>query len=353
MLAPDETIGDGRYRLLRKLGAGGMASVWLARDDRLNRDVAVKVISDSLADDPAWLTRFEREARAAAAVSHPNVVSIFDYNVQSERPYLVMSYIDGPSLAGALADGAQVDGERLAHELLDAVAHVHAAGIVHRDITPGNVLLDDGGHAHLTDFGIAQFPEATALTQTGMVIGTRNYLAPEVVAGQPATTASDLYSVGRVLEEVALRTNGTGHLTAVIEALTAENPSRRPASAQAAMHLTADESERRTVARTAPTRVMPRQRTRARARVPVMPTHRTRPRARAPDMPTHGTRARVPVVPAALAAAVALLVIVILIASSGGGAGKPTRPDIVAPTAPLNAQLAALDAAVDRAAAGH
>lgn len=325
MLAPNETIGDGRYRLLRKLGAGGMASVWLARDDRLDRDVAIKVISDSLADDPAWLTRFEREARAAAAVSHPNVVSIFDYNVHSERPYLVMSYIDGPSLAGALADGEHVDGARLAHELLDAVGHVHAAGIVHRDITPGNVLLDHDGRAHLTDFGIAQFPEATALTQTGMIIGTRNYLAPEVVAGQPATTASDLYSVGRVLEEVAARTNGSAGLKPVIKALTAEDPRRRPASAQAALQTSTDESERRTVARTAPTRVMPRQR----------------------------TRARVPVVPAALAAAVALLVIVILIASSGGGAGKPSRPDIVAPTAPLNAQLGALDAAVDRAAGGH
>jgi len=335
MLAPNETIGDGRYRLLRKLGAGGMASVWLARDDRLDREVAIKVISDSLADDPAWLTRFEREARAAAAVSHPNVVSIFDYNVQSERPYLVMSYIDGPSLAGTLADGAQVDGARLAHELLDAVGHVHAAGIVHRDITPGNVLLDHDGHAHLTDFGIAQFPEATALTQTGMVIGTRHYLAPEVVAGQPATTASDLYSVGRVLEEVTAGTNGSAGLEPVIKALTAEDPRRRPASAQAALQTTADESERRTVARTvaptvartAATRVMPRQRTRGRARVPV--------------------------VPAVLAAAVALLVIVILIASSGGGAGKPTRPDIVAPTAPLNAQLGALDAAVNRAAGGH
>ncbi|MEA2159160.1 MAG: eukaryotic-like serine/threonine-protein kinase, partial [Solirubrobacteraceae bacterium] len=144
-LVPEETLSDGRYRLERVLGTGGMGSVWLAHDARLGRPVAVKVISDALAVDRQWLRRFEREARAAASVSHPHIVQVFDYSVEEERPYLVMEYVRGGSLADRLTASRPhdqgLDVEALARGLLDALAHIHDAGIVHRDVKPGNILL--------------------------------------------------------------------------------------------------------------------------------------------------------------------------------------------------------------------
>lgn len=237
-LAVDVTFADGRYRLQRRLGAGGMASVWLAVDERLGRPVAIKVIADTLADDERWLTRFKREARAAAALSHPGVVQVFDYGAEDGRPYLVMEYIPGENLAERLADPAAPvpEAPRLARELLEALAHVHAAGIVHRDIKPANVLLDGDDRSHVTDFGIAQADEATSLTQAGMLVGTIKYLAPEVSAGGQATAQSDLYSSGIVLREVAHRAP-TPPLAPLIDALTAPQPEQRPASAAAALQL--------------------------------------------------------------------------------------------------------------------
>jgi serine/threonine protein kinase len=235
-LAANTTIGESRYRLERRLGAGGMASVWLAHDERLGRRVAVKVISDSLASDPAFVARFEREARAAAVLSHRNVVKLFDYGVDDHRPYLVLEYVEGPSLADWLAREPRppLDSDALARRLLDALAHIHAAGIVHRDIKPGNVLLDADGTPKVTDFGIAKTDETTALTRTGQVIGTLKYLAPEVTEGAPATVATDLYSLGVLLREVT----GPAPPTLVgtlIETLTAREPERRPSSARAAL----------------------------------------------------------------------------------------------------------------------
>ncbi len=225
-------LADGRYRLERRLGAGGMAAVWLARDQRLERLVAVKVIADTLADDKQWLRRFRREARASAQLSHPNIVQVFDYGVEGGRPYLVMEHVDGSNLAERLADpGAPApDAGALAGELLDALAYMHAAGIIHRDIKPANVLLDAEGHAHVTDFGIAQPQDATSLTQTGMVIGTLKYLAPEVADGQPATVVRDLYSAGVVLR--GCRRPPPPALAALIGALTAVGGRRGPATTQ-------------------------------------------------------------------------------------------------------------------------
>ena len=354
MLAPHATLGAGRYRLGERLGAGGMASVWLAHDERLERDVAIKLIADTLADDDAWTVRFEREAQAAASIAHPNVVSIFDFGFEDERPYLVMAYIEGPSLATALADGRAPDPRRFARELLDAVAHVHAAGIVHRDVKPANVLLDAGGSAHLTDFGIAQSPDATSLTQTGMVIGSLRYLAPEVADGAPATTASDLYAVGKVIGEVA-ESAGEGVLGPLVDRLTAPDPQRRPASAREALGLLDAQAGAAREPRTAPTRVLPSRPVAAGDSTHDVPALvRADLAALARWLRAHGVAPQL----ALATGAVTLLLLVVAIAAGGGEdrAAPPARSAdgrpgaATSPDAPLGDQLDALDAAVDRAA---
>ncbi|MGH2874993.1 MAG: protein kinase domain-containing protein, partial [Solirubrobacteraceae bacterium] len=258
---PGTTLADGRYSLRRRLGAGGMASVWLADDLRLERTVAVKIVADTIAGDERWVQRFKREARAAAALSHRGVVSVFDYGVQEGRPYLVMEYVAGGTLAERLSSGRAPDlpdARTVAEELLDALRAVHAAGIVHRDIKPANLLLDDHGHVRLTDFGIALPDGAAGLTTTGLVIGTLRYLAPEVAAGQPASVQSDLYAAGVVLSQLAEQPPAPGlaeqpsapGFAALVSALTAARPGDRPASAAAAIELLRD-------AETAPTQPTP------------------------------------------------------------------------------------------------
>ena len=227
------TLLGGRYRLERRIGGGGMASVWLATDGQLGRAVAVKVLSDTLADDPGYRARFRREAKVAAQVSHASLVRIFDTAAQDGRPYLVMEYVPGPTLAARIAAGERVDANRLADELLGALAHIHRAGIVHRDVKPANVLFDPGGRTKLTDFGIAQPEDATQITQTGEVIGTLRYMAPEVVAGEPATPRSDLYAAGVVLAEAAGE-EATPQLRRLSDSLRATDPAERPPSAEAA-----------------------------------------------------------------------------------------------------------------------
>ncbi|HEX9966861.1 MAG TPA: serine/threonine-protein kinase, partial [Solirubrobacterales bacterium] len=154
MLATGTRLKE-RYRLERLLGRGGMASVWLATDEVLDRPVAIKVLSDTIASDPEFVARFRREARIAASLSHPNLIGIYDYAEGEERPYLVMEYVEGDNLAERVAAGATVDPERLARELLGALAHIHAAGILHRDVKAQNVLLDPDDDVKLIDFGIA------------------------------------------------------------------------------------------------------------------------------------------------------------------------------------------------------
>lgn len=237
LLAPQTLLG-GRYRLERRIATGGMASVWLARDEQLERPVAVKVLSDVLAEDPAYLARFRREARLAAGLSNPSLVRIFDYSGTAERPYLVMEYIEGGTLADRLAAGtvAELDAGRLAEQLLGALSHIHAAGVVHRDVKPSNVLIDVEGRARLTDFGIAQPEDATRITSTGEVIGTLKYMAPEVLEGQQAAERSDLYACGVLLGE-CLGTNPPPQLASLVEHLTAPDPAGRPASAEHALAL--------------------------------------------------------------------------------------------------------------------
>jgi serine/threonine-protein kinase len=229
------TLG-GRYRLEERIAAGGMATVWRAHDDVLDRTVAVKVLTEALADDPAYVARLEREARVAAGLMHPNLVRIFDFGAGGERPHLVMEYVDGQTLADRMgSQGAPpVDGERLATELLGALDHVHRAGVVHRDVKPSNILIEPGGRARLADLGIARARDAASITETGNVIGTLRYMAPEVLEGQLATERSDLYSAGIVLREAAQPARGTA-LDLLVDRLTAPDPAGRPASAAAAL----------------------------------------------------------------------------------------------------------------------
>jgi serine/threonine-protein kinase len=199
---PSPELLAGRYALGVPLGHGGMGEVREALDVRLEREVAVKLLRSDLAADPAVRRRFEREARAAARVSHPHVVAVFDTGEQDGVPFIVMERVPGRTLADEIARGP-LDADRAATIALDVVAALEAAhrlGVIHRDIKPGNILLGPTG-AKVADFGIATIAEGTDLTTTGLLIGTTAYLAPERLGGAPASASSDLYGVGVVLFE--------------------------------------------------------------------------------------------------------------------------------------------------------
>jgi len=194
----------GRYRVERRLGSGGMAEVFLARDTTLGRLVAVKVLHERFADDEQFLARFHREARAAAALNHPNVVAIHDRGGSAGSSYIVMEYVPGETVkelvqrAGRLSPAA---ARVIELDLLAALQAAHDRGIVHRDVTAQNVLLTEDGRVKVTDFGIARFGSST-LTSTGVVMGTSRYLSPEQARGEPTDERSDLYSAGVVLFEM-------------------------------------------------------------------------------------------------------------------------------------------------------
>jgi serine/threonine-protein kinase len=194
---------DERYELVEVIGRGAMGEVWAARDKRLDRPVAVKLMSSPIAFDDATRLRFETEIRAAARLNHPNVVSVYDSGEDDAVPFLVMELLPGRTLADEITEGP-LRPERaraVGVEVLAALAASHRAGILHRDIKPGNVLLTALGTAKVADFGIAKSIEGDDLTATGMVLGTAAYLAPERLAGHPATVESDVYAVGAMLYE--------------------------------------------------------------------------------------------------------------------------------------------------------
>jgi serine/threonine-protein kinase len=204
MAQTDADVLGGRYALLAVLGTGGMATVWRARDEMLGREVAVKVLSPHYAADPEFLARFEREARHAAAVSHPRLVTVFDCGVEGGTPFIVMELVAGRTLrqvldeTGMLPSGQAVTVAAAVCEGLEAA---HAAGLVHRDITPANIVLN-GGDVKVLDFGIARADGTRDATATGTVLGTAAYLSPEQASGQPSGPQSDLYSLGCVLFEM-------------------------------------------------------------------------------------------------------------------------------------------------------
>ena len=197
-----DTIGQ-RYELGARLGRGGMGEVREATDLRLGRAVAIKVLRSDLAEQEKLRGRFEREARAAARINHPNVVAIYDIGEEDGVPFIVMERLPGDTLAAELAAGPLSEARAcaLGVEILSAIACAHELGVIHRDIKPANVLLDPESHAKVADFGIAKLAEEDSHTTMGIVFGTASYLAPERLAGHVATPASDLYAVGVLLFE--------------------------------------------------------------------------------------------------------------------------------------------------------
>jgi tetratricopeptide (TPR) repeat protein len=191
-----------RFEILTHVANGGMASVWSAEDRVLGRTVAVKLLAEQFVGDARAKQRFMREARAAAALSsHPHVVTIFDVGEHDGRPYIVMEYLAGGSVADAVSGGRAVAPARALAWLRDAAGALDAAheqGVVHRDVKPGNLLLDERGRLVVVDFGIARVALGDELTVTGQVLGTASYMAPEQVRGEPVTAASDVYSLGVV-----------------------------------------------------------------------------------------------------------------------------------------------------------
>jgi beta-lactam-binding protein with PASTA domain/tRNA A-37 threonylcarbamoyl transferase component Bud32 len=198
------TLFDGRYRIVRKLGAGGMANVYLAEDEVLGRRVAIKILNDRHAGDDQFVERFRREAKNAASLSHPNIVSIYDRGEAEGTYYIAMEYLDGRSLKelivarGPAPVNVAID---YARQILGAIRFAHRHGIVHRDIKPHNVLVDAEGRLKVTDFGIAR-AGVSQMTEAGSIIGTAQYLSPEQAKGAPVDQTSDLYSVGVVLYEL-------------------------------------------------------------------------------------------------------------------------------------------------------
>ena len=195
------TVVDERYKLIRKVGTGGMADVWLADDTELDREVAIKILHDRFAQDSEFVERFQREARSAAGLQHPNVVSVFDRGEFRDTYFIAMEYVDGPSLKDLVKGGMSVpDAVAFVEQILAAAKFAHRKGIVHRDLKPQNVLIDEEGRAKVADFGIAG-GEASDITQAGTVMGTAEYLSPEQAEGRETTRRSDIYSIGVILYE--------------------------------------------------------------------------------------------------------------------------------------------------------
>jgi eukaryotic-like serine/threonine-protein kinase len=196
-----ETLVAGRYRLLGRLGSGGMADVWCAEDTMLDRRVALKFLHERFAQGEQFVERFRREASSAAGLQHPNVVSVFDRGTYDGSHYIAMEYVEGASLNDLIERGLSVgEAVEIVRQVLAAAGYAHANGIVHRDLKPQNVLVDAEGRARVTDFGIAR-AGASEITQTGSVLGTAQYLSPEQAQGLPVTATSDIYSIGVLLYE--------------------------------------------------------------------------------------------------------------------------------------------------------
>ncbi|HZT16701.1 MAG TPA: serine/threonine-protein kinase [Gaiellaceae bacterium] len=255
---PDDGVIAGRYRLLEPLGRSAMSAVWLAEDEELRRRVALKTLAPT-----ADRARFRREARAVAALSHPNICGLFDYGESDDRPYMVLEYLPGGSLEERLAQGPLPDAEtrRIAGQIAAGLEHAHERGLVHRDLKPANILFDAEGRAKICDFGIARMGGTGTLTEAGTVLGTAAYISPEQAAGLPAAAASDVYSFGVILFRMltgqlpfvadsaielvrmnrdvpapalaSVRADAPGDLAGLADAALAKDPARRPADGTA------------------------------------------------------------------------------------------------------------------------
>jgi serine/threonine protein kinase len=284
----DEQLISDRYRLEAVLGRGGMATVWRGVDERLGRPVAVKLLDRADTADPAMLQRFDREARTAGGLTHPNIVAVYDVGTDNGVPYLVMELIDGTSLAALLAKGPlPVDqAVDIAGQTCDALAMTHARGVVHRDIKPANILITTTGTVKVCDFGISRLThqQQTNLTAPHTAIGTSAYMAPEQASGAAVDARTDLYALGCVLYAMltgqppftgdnpltvlwqhqyqtapalaTLRRDTPPDLDALITRLLAKNPADRPATAAEVRDRLTLRAEIETAA-AAPTRALP------------------------------------------------------------------------------------------------
>ena len=198
------TLIDGRYRVLRRIGSGGMADVYRAEDSHLGRQVAIKVLHRRFAQDQEFVERFRREAKSAAGLNHPNVVGVFDRGEHEGTYYIAMELLDGRTLKDIVGAEAPLPQERvidLGLQVLQAAGFAHSHGVIHRDFKPHNVIVDEQGHAKVTDFGIAR-AGASEMTETGSIMGTAQYLSPEQAQGHAVTATSDIYSIGVMLYEM-------------------------------------------------------------------------------------------------------------------------------------------------------
>ena len=228
----DSSPLDGRYRILSRLGSGGMADVYLARDESLGRLVAIKVLKERLAADAEFVERFRIEAQAAASLNHPAIVAVYDRGKAGASPYIAMEYVDGESLKQRLRRKGRLAPDEAAATVLavlDALREAHERHIVHRDVTSSNVLVDGSGRVKVADFGIARMG-ASALTRTGAMLGTSSYLSPEQAQGRSADERSDLYSLGVVLYEMLtgrLPFSGESDLAVAMQHVSAAPPNPR------------------------------------------------------------------------------------------------------------------------------
>lgn len=204
----EQVVLNDRYELQRRVGRGGMAEVFLARDRLLDRPVAIKILFPEFATDPSFVARFKREAQAAANLNHPNIVGVYDWGKERGTYYIVMEYVDGRTVSEMIrSDGPlpAAQAARIAADVAAALGFAHQKGVVHRDVKPGNIILTRGGEVKVADFGIARAMTSSAeenLTQTGSVMGTATYFSPEQAQGKPVDPRSDLYSLGVVLYEM-------------------------------------------------------------------------------------------------------------------------------------------------------
>lgn len=312
---------------MRVLGHGGMASVVLAHDLELDRPVAIKRLAENLAANDEFKRRFLREARLAARLSHPNIVAVYDVGEEDGRPFIVMEYVEGETLADLLHGRGRLEPEEAAALALQACAGLetaHEAGLVHRDIKPQNLLVTPGGALKIADFGIARSLDGTRLTQVGTVLGTAAYLAPEQAAGETVTAAADVYALGAVLYE--LLTGRPPHVADSLAELAARQqegaiapvrelaPDVPAATEDAVMHALARDPEYRP-----PSAAALADELRAR---PTAVTMNQRP-----SPPTHGSRRTLL---AALALGVVLVIVFAVAMSLRGGSGSK-QPSVTAP----------------------
>ncbi len=225
------SVVDGRYRVLRRLGSGGMADVWLAEDTHLQRQVALKVLHRRYVQDREFVERFRREAEAAAGLQHPNVVAVFDRGDVDGTYYIAMQYLEGNSLKELIDAGLSPEqAAMLIRQVLEAARFAHRHGVVHRDLKPQNVIVDAEGKAVVTDFGIAR-AGVSEITQTGSVMGTPHYLSPEQAQGEDVTAVSDLYSIGVILyEALTRRVPFEGESAVAVAMKQVSQPPQRPSS---------------------------------------------------------------------------------------------------------------------------